>query len=543
MMASQAHVLMLALQIVGTVAWWGGEVPTDIPPALTVRVLFNGDEGEGATLQLPANATEGLDLVRALTDSAYFTSMDPPPLLDPLPHFVSERALVFAANRGNLNAEAMASKLTANERIYLVPESRQFIHPSLVLGEERVLAVTGAEGRPIVLTGLSTRPRLFHIKNLITAEEIVGITAAATPTLKASTIGLIPQHIDRTKPKPEAKRDETRTSSNTWVEHTDQAKAIKNRAFAMLGTQTKIGEYDDRYFEGMHVIRYEPGQVYQHHYDYFQHTEAHAGKHNFAAGNGGSNRYATLFVYTATPEMGGQTYFSEPSGKSKRVPTHRVLNPDLPVANSTLETVLDGSPRESWLHHNGSWQRTLARQCFGKRGDGLSVYPKKGEAVLFYSQQPDGNLDRSSLHAGCPVLLGEKWAANLWVWNKPRSGQSQADIPPEPATPMTLTFFGVPETACRIFWVPEDGPEVPLGYIGGGGDIQYSSNTYNTHNFAFYSKQVDNAERNDGEGAGYVGTVTAKSRIGNKQKWKCSGTGVERIDESVLPTANGKDEI
>ena len=66
---------------------------------------------------------------------------------------------MFAANRGNLNAEAMASKLTANERIYLVPESRQFIHPSLVLGEERVLAVTGAEGRPIVLTGLSTRPR------------------------------------------------------------------------------------------------------------------------------------------------------------------------------------------------------------------------------------------------------------------------------------------------------------------------------------------------------------------------------------------------
>ena len=100
--------------------------------------------------------------------------------------------------------------------------------------------------------------------------------------------------------------------------------------------------------------------------------------------------------------MGGQTYFSEPAGNSKRVPSHRVLNPDSPVANSTLETVLDNSPRESWLHHNGSWQRALARQCFGKRGDGLSVYPKKGEAVLFYSQQPDGNLDRSSLHAGCP---------------------------------------------------------------------------------------------------------------------------------------------
>ena len=65
----------------------------------------------------------------------------------------------------------------------------------------------------------------------------------------------------------------------------------------MLGTQTKIGEYDDRYFEGMHVIRYKPGQVYQNHYDYFQHTEAHAGKHNFAAGNGGkSPLYAALTI-------------------------------------------------------------------------------------------------------------------------------------------------------------------------------------------------------------------------------------------------------
>lgn len=30
--------------------------------------------------------------------------------------------------------------------------------------------------------------------------------------------------------------------------------------------------------------------------------------------------------------------------------------------------------------------------------------------------------DDSSLHGGCPVLRGEKWAANLWVWNTPREG-------------------------------------------------------------------------------------------------------------------------
>jgi hypothetical protein len=50
----------------------------------------------------------------------------------------------------------------------------------------------------------------------------------------------------------------------------------------------------------------------------------------------------------------------------------------------------------------------------------MAVKPLKAEAVLFYSQHPDGRLDPASLHGGCPVLQGSKWAANLWVWNGPR---------------------------------------------------------------------------------------------------------------------------
>merc|ERR1711862_1029919 len=44
-----------------------------------------------------------------------------------------------------------------------------------------------------------------------------------------------------------------------------------------------------------------------------------------------------------------------------------------------------------------------------------------GKAVLFYSQYPNGTLDRTSIHGGCPVLDGTKWLANLWVWNGPRN--------------------------------------------------------------------------------------------------------------------------
>jgi hypothetical protein len=60
-----------------------------------------------------------------------------------------------------------------------------------------------------------------------------------------------------------------------------------------------------------------------------------------------------------------------------------------------------------------SWEERLVVQCRSK----LAVKPKKAEAVLFYDQLPMGGQDDASLHGGCPVLKGTKWAANLWVWN------------------------------------------------------------------------------------------------------------------------------
>ena len=34
---------------------------------------------------------------------------------------------------------------------------------------------------------------------------------------------------------------------------------------------------------------------------------------------------------------------------------------------------------------------------------------------------------QSSEHGACPVIEGQKWAANLWVWNGPRYGLSSVD--------------------------------------------------------------------------------------------------------------------
>ncbi|KAG6483694.1 hypothetical protein ZIOFF_060346 [Zingiber officinale] len=39
----------------------------------------------------------------------------------------------------------------------------------------------------------------------------------------------------------------------------------------------------------------------------------------------------------------------------------------------------------------------------------------RGDALLFFSLHPDATTDPLSLHAGCPVIEGEKWSATKWI--------------------------------------------------------------------------------------------------------------------------------
>lgn len=38
-----------------------------------------------------------------------------------------------------------------------------------------------------------------------------------------------------------------------------------------------------------------------------------------------------------------------------------------------------------------------------------------GDALFFYSLQPDAAEDALSMHGGCPVLKGVKWSATKWM--------------------------------------------------------------------------------------------------------------------------------
>jgi prolyl 4-hydroxylase len=100
-------------------------------------------------------------------------------------------------------------------------------------------------------------------------------------------------------------------------------------------------------------------------------------------------------------------------------------------------------PRAGGVDLNGGYGSANSRDPGGFTCDvGLRVRPERGKVVLFYNLLPNGNLDDYSLHGSCPVLEGEKWAANKWIWNQPHwyvdaAGRSRPfDRPPvAPATP------------------------------------------------------------------------------------------------------------
>ncbi len=110
--------------------------------------------------------------------------------------------------------------------------------------------------------------------------------------------------------------------------------------------------------EGLQILRYEIGQEYKPHYDYFD--PALSGSHKALAKGG--QRVATILMYLSDVEEGGETVFPK----------------------------ID-----------------------------LKVPPKKGHAILFYSLYSNGELDPNSLHGSIPVVKGTKWVATKWLREKP----------------------------------------------------------------------------------------------------------------------------
>ncbi|PNH03801.1 Prolyl 4-hydroxylase subunit alpha-2 [Tetrabaena socialis] len=148
---------------------------------------------------------------------------------------------------------------------------------------------------------------------------------------------------------------EVRTSDGMFFERGEDAliEAVEQRLADWTMTPIWAGE-------ALQVLRYRKDQKYDSHWDFFFHKEG---------GDNGGNRWSTVLMYLAETEEGGETVFS-------KIPAPNGINNGFSACAK---------------HH-------------------LAVKPRKGDALLFHSMKPGGELEPRSMHGACPVIKGEKFS-------------------------------------------------------------------------------------------------------------------------------------
>ncbi|XP_021756562.1 probable prolyl 4-hydroxylase 3 [Chenopodium quinoa] len=202
---------------------------------------------------------------------------------------------------------------------------------------------------------LSWEPRAFLYHHFLSKEECEYLIDLAKPHMAKSTV------VDSKTGR--SKDSRVRTSSGMFLRR-GQDKIIRD-------IEKRIADFTFipvEHGEGLQILHYEEGQKYEPHYDYFL--------DEFNKKNGGQ-RIATVLMYLSDVEEGGETVFPASRGNFSSLP---------------------------------GWNE---RSDCAKRG--LSVKPKMGDALLFWSMRPDATLDSSSLHGGCPVIKGNKWSSTKWM--------------------------------------------------------------------------------------------------------------------------------
>ncbi|CAF1032961.1 unnamed protein product, partial [Rotaria sordida] len=61
---------------------------------------------------------------------------------------------------------------------------------------------------------------------------------------------------------------------------------------------------------------------------------------------------------------------------------------------------------------------------------GVRVTPEKGSAIFWYNLYTSGTGDYRTRHAGCPVMIGNKWVANKWIHERGQEFRRRCSLDP-----------------------------------------------------------------------------------------------------------------
>lgn len=267
-------------------------------------------------------------------------------------------------------AKSVSDLSSSDGSLVLVMEGGQFIWPGIEAGFERsirFLPYKAEQGEPELALTMITKsldPLVVEVSQFLTEEKATYIIDRTKPHVQKSPVS----HMDHDVGKPDSN---WRTSSQHFLPSDTKMLQLIDRYVAAL-SNVKRGHQ-----EHFQVLRYEPGERYVAHHDFFD-PRMYAQNKDIQelTKKGLFNRMATMFFYLSDVEGGGDTNFPRAGGRPQ--------------------------PHD-----------------FGDCSKGVSIKPQAGRIIIFYSLMPDGSGDELSLHGGCKVENGTKWSANKWIWNKP----------------------------------------------------------------------------------------------------------------------------
>jgi len=414
-----------------------------------VHVLPNGAPLDAAPLLFKAESWEGLrqQVERHFGESLRF---------DP-----SKDWWLTDVNGTRLQSWEDVLALGTSPLLNAVPSGRPFQWGPREVGRRFPVSLADREG--VEMETIALHPRIFLIHNLLTEEEALALIERALErtgdnALQASGTGF--------KAVGQRNLQGQRTSASAFDRESAVAQKVLARAFEVSRIPLQESMAD-----GLQILRYQEGQAYVSHKDWFP-ADTGGKKQNFNPEVlGGSNRFATVFLYLWSPPSGGYTVFplarQEPwLEDSAFISTGKNA--------SVAETAMK---RAKSFFKKGAWELNLMQQCYTK----LAVKPVHLGAALFYHQDPmTGRLLQEAEHGACPSLTGTKWGANLWIWNTARhltNGQG--------AEPVLAKFWNHEASGdLDLAWSKDDGAN--WVHFGTASPQKYlSANTFGGHWWRF----------------------------------------------------------